>query len=245
MKNFAVEIFSQTASFRNPDFQNFHKSLDLPPPTTIVGLAGAALGLSPLQAQEFFESNDLQIGVYGLHAGKCSDTWKYNKEIRDMRTYNAGKDGSIIQKEYLINARFILAFSSENSETISKLIEAFQNPGYALTMGNSDSLAFVKNVEIDLPRLARHEVENCLLKGDVIDSVISHSSEKLEFSIYHTSEPLTYDLPVKFQYANDYGRRNVSQIATFSMIGKKMKLNYEVEGLMYKDLFVPLMNFYA
>lgn len=245
MKNFAVEILSQTASFRNPDFQNFHKSLDLPPPTTVVGLAGAALGLSPLQAQEFFESNDLQIGVYGLYAGKCSDTWKYNKEIRDMRTYDPGKDGSIIQKEYLIHSQFIIAFGSENSDVIAKLMEGFQNPKYALTMGNSDSLAFVKNIEIDLHKLSAHEVENCLLKGDVIDSVMRHSSEKLEFSIYHTSEPLTYDLPVKFHYANDYGRRTVSQIGTFSMIGKKMKLNYEVEGLMYKDLFVPLMNFYA
>lgn len=244
MQNLVIEILSQTASFRNPDFQNFHKSLDLPPPTTVVGLAGAALGLSPLQAQEFFESNDLQIGVYGLHAGKCSDTWKYNKDIVDMRTYDAGKDGSIIQKEHLIHSRFIIALSSESPDIILKLHEAFQNPTYALTMGNSDALAFVKNTETGLPLFSSYEVENCLLKGDVIDNVISVASEKLEFSIYNTSEPLTYDLPVKFQYANDYGRRTVSQIGTFSMIGKKMKLNYEVEGLMYKEIFVPLMNFY-
>ena len=244
MKNLVVEILNQTASFRNPDFQNFHKSLDLPPPTTVVGLAGAALGLSPLQAQEFFESTDLKIGVYGMYAGKCSDTWKYNKEIRDMRTYNPGKDGSIIQKEHLINSRFIIAFSNESPDVILRLYEAFRNPTYALTMGNSDALAFVKNIETDLPNQTSYEVENCLLKGDVIDNVISLASEKLEFSIYNTSEPLTYDLPVKFHYANDYGRRTVSQIGTFSMIGKKMTLNYAVEGLMYKDTFVPLINFY-
>ena len=242
MKNLVVEIFSQTASFRNPDFQNFHKSLDLPPPTTIVGLAGAALGLSPLQVQEFFEDNELKFGVYGLYSGKCSDTWKYNKGIRDMRLYNPEKDGSIIQKEYLIHSRFIIAFSSESSEVISKLHEAFQNPKYALTMGNSDSLAFVKNIEFDLPTVLSKEVENCLLQGDVIDSVMRLASEKMEFSIYHTSEPLTYDLPVKFHYADDYGKRTVSQVGTFSMIGKKMKLNYEVEGLTYKNLFVPLIG---
>jgi CRISPR-associated protein Cas5t len=242
MKNFVIEILSQTASFRNPDFQNFHKSLDLPPPTTIIGLAGAALGLSPLQAQEFFESKNSKIGIYGVSSGKCNDTWKYNKDIRDMRTYDPGKDGSIIQKEYLIHSQFIIAFASENSDMISKLIEAFQNPKYALTMGNSDSLAFVKNVEFDLPAILGTEVANCLLPGDVIDNVIQLASEKMEFSIYNTSEPLTYDLPLKFQYANDYGRRTVSHIGTFSMIGKRMKLNYEVEGLMYKDLFIPLIT---
>ncbi|MGE0589258.1 MAG: CRISPR-associated protein Cas5 [Cyclobacteriaceae bacterium] len=240
--NFAIEILSQTASFRNPDFQNFHKSLDLPPPTTIVGLAGAALGLSPLQAQEFFEFSGCKIGVYGVYLGKCSDTWKYNKEIRDMRTYDPGKDGSIIQKEYLIYSQFIIAFESKNSNAISKLIGAFQNPKYALTMGNSDSLALIKNMEFDLPVVSSTDVENCLLEGDVIDSVIRFASEKIEFSIYSTSEPLTYDLPLKFQYTNDYGRRTVSQVGTFSMIGKKMKLNYSVEGLMYKNLFVPLIN---
>ncbi len=242
MKNLVIEILSQTASFRNPDFQNFHKSLELPPPTTIVGLAGAALGLSPLQAQEFFESTNSKIGVYGIYAGKCSDTWKYNKEIRDMRTYDPGKDGSIIQKEHLVNSRFIIAISSESHEVISKLTEAFKNPTYALTMGNSDSLAFVKNIETDLPIVSKCEVENCILQGDVINNVMSLASEKLEFSIYHTSEPLTYELPLKFHYAHDYGKRAVSEIGTFSLIGKKMKLNYEVEGLMYKDLFIPLIN---
>lgn len=242
MKNFALEIISQTASFRNPDFQNFHKSLDLPPPTTIVGLSGAALGFSPLEAQEFFESNDLQIGIYGVFGGKCSDTWKYNKEIRDMRTYNPAKDGSIIQKEYLIQTRFVIAFFSENPDPVEKLANAFRNPKYALTMGNSDSLAFVKNIELDLPLRSSYTVENCMLQGDVINSVINLASENLEFSIYNTADPLTYDLPVKFQYASDYGKRTVSQIGTFSIVGRKMKLNYEIEGLTYKDLFIPMLK---
>jgi CRISPR-associated protein Cas5t len=242
MKNFALEIITQTASFRNPDFQNFHKTLDLPPPTTIVGLSGAALGLSPLEAQEFFESNDLQIGVYGVFAGKCSDTWKYNKEIRDMRTYDPAKDGSIIQKEYLIYTRFIIAFFGENHDALQKLAEAFRNPIYALTMGNSDSLAFIKNIELDLPQLSSYTVENCMLQGDVINSVMSLASENLEFSIYNTSDPLTYDLPVKFNYASDYGKRNVSKIGTYSIIGRKMKLNYEIDGLNYKDLFIPMLK---
>ena len=102
MKNFIIEIQCQTASFRNPDFQNFHKSLELPPPTTIIGLAGAALGYSPLRAQEFFDESKFEIGIYGTYLGKCKDTWKYNKGIRDMRLYDPGLDGSIIQKEFLI-----------------------------------------------------------------------------------------------------------------------------------------------
>lgn len=242
MKNLAVEILSQTASFRNPDFQNFQKSLNLPPPTTVVGLSGAAMGLSPSKVQEFFELNDLRIGVYGLFAGKCSDTWKYNKEIRDMRTYDPAKDGSIVQKEYLVRARFIIAFSSERDHAIEHLCNAFEDPAYALTMGNSDCLAFVKNIQSDLPQLTSYEVENCMVEGHVLDNVITQFPHNLDFSIYDTTDSFTYDLPVKFNYASDYGKRTVARIATYSIIGRKMKLNYSIDGLSYNDAFIPILN---
>lgn len=56
MLHCVIEIRSVTASFRNPEFQNFHKSFRLPPPTTLIGLAGAALGLSPKSAQDFLKN---------------------------------------------------------------------------------------------------------------------------------------------------------------------------------------------
>lgn len=242
MKNFVIEVKCQTASFRNPNFQNFHKSLELPPPTTIIGLAGAALGYTPLQAQDFFNDSNFEIGIGGFYGGKCLDTWKYNKGIRDMRFYDPGIDGSIIQKEYLINASFLIAFDSENEEAVRHLRAAFGNPVYALTMGNSDSLAHIKNIEENVNHTQLDEVENCYMQGNVVDQVI-HVAKKseLEFSIY-ANENLTYNLPLRFEYENDYGRRTTSKIETYSFIGKKMKLNYEVKGVTYKEHFIPLFS---
>jgi len=242
MRNFIVEIKCQTASFRNPDFQNFHKSLELPPPTTIIGMAGAALGYSPLQAQDFFDSYEFEIGVYGTYQGKCSDTWKYNKGIRDMRLYNPEKDGSIIQKEYLVFTSFLIAFSSKHSEALEKLNSAFQNPVYALTMGNSDSLAYIKSIEQDIEEMDATEIENCFIKGDVVNDVMSLADTgNLNFSIY-SNDTLTYDLPVRFDYENDYGRRTISKIGTFSLIGNQMKINFKIKGLDYKNRFIPLFS---
>lgn len=240
MKNFVIEVKSQTASFRNPDFQNFHKSLELPPPTTIIGLAGAALGYTPLQAQDFFDEYKFDIGVYGTYDGKCKDTWKYNKGIRDMRLYNPALDGSIIQKEFLINSRFIIAFSSQNNKAITQLNEAFLNPKYALTMGNSDSLAHLKFIENNFHEIEHDEVENCFVKGNIVSDVMSLAEKgKLNFSIY-SNPMLTYDLPIRFDYENDYGKRSVSKIETYSLIGNTMKINYKVKGISYKNHFIPL-----
>ena len=242
MKNFIIEIQCQTASFRNPDFQNFHKSLELPPPTTVIGIAGAALGYSPLRAQEFFDESKFEIGIYGTYLGKCKDTWKYNKGIRDMRLYDPGLDGSIIQREFLIFPTFIIAFSSENIKAVEKLYKAFTSPVYALTMGNSDSLASIKNIEIKLEISEADKIENCFVQGDVVNEVMSlANSGNFEFSIY-TNDTLTYDLPIRFEYENDYGRRTVSKIDTYSLIGDLMKINYNIKGLQYKNHFIPLFS---
>ncbi|MEX0607958.1 MAG: CRISPR-associated protein Cas5 [Balneolaceae bacterium] len=243
MKNFVVEIKSQTASFRDPDFQNFHKTLDLPPPTTIIGLAGAALGLSPLQSQEFFEKDDFQIGIYGNYDGRCNDTWKYDRRHSNRGLkYDPEMDGSVIQKEFLIQNTFLIAFSSANEEKLDELFSAFLSPAYALTMGNSDSLAFVKSVHKDVESAKRDTVDHCLVQGDIIDEVMRMAPQKMDFSIYQTSEPITYDLPTRFEYESDYGKRAVSSISTFSLIGEQMKLNFEVEGLSHNNNFIPLFD---
>lgn len=242
MKNFVLDIVCQTASFRDPNFQNFHKSLRLPPPTTIIGLSGAALGLSPLRAQEFFNESDFCIGVYGTFNGKSTDTWKYVRGIRDMRLYNPNLDGSIIQRELLVEANFIIAFSSENDEAISKLKLAFENPVYALTMGNSDSLAHIRSINIDLLYTEANAIENCIVKGNVIHKVMEKAENgNLEFSVY-SNEALLYDLPVRFNYEHDYGRRTISQVDSFSMVGQRMKLNFKLKGITYKNCFIPLFD---
>ena len=55
MPHCIIELVTQTATFRNPEFQNFHKSFLLRLLTTLMGLAGAAMGLSPKSAQDFFK----------------------------------------------------------------------------------------------------------------------------------------------------------------------------------------------
>lgn len=237
-----VEIVSQTASFRNPEFQNFHKTLDFPPPTTITGLTGAALGLSPKMAQEFVEEAHLKLGIASYNRGKTTDTWKYNRRTTQMHLYDPLLDGSVIQREILFFNNYLLCFCSENETFIDQLIDGFTNPTFALTMGNSDALAkvkrIIKNPEFD----HRNKIENCLVAGDVLGDVIHNSNNGLTFSIYQTSEPLTYDLPVRFDYKSDYGKRTVTDTKTFSFIGQAMQLNYDLEGVLVDNVFIPIFD---
>ncbi len=242
MHSFCIEIVSQTASFRNPEFQNFHKTLDLPPPTTVIGLAGAAMGLSPDMAQTFFNETPFQLGIAGNSKGRVIDTWKYNKRTTNMHLYDPLLDGSVIKKEHLVHNQFLLAFSSADVLKLAKLKQAFLNPYFALTMGNSDALALVKNIEENIEVTETDSLKNCVVKGDVVGDVIRNASNNLAFSIYQTSEPITFDLPTRFDYSSDYGKRVVANTSSFSFIGEAMQLNFKTKGVFFKDLFIPFFK---
>ncbi len=230
-----IKILTQTATFRNPDFQNFHKTLFLPPPTTIIGFAGAALGLSPQEAQKYFLEDYFQFGVYGTSDGIAKDLWKYRKKK------SSHFEIDILTKEILYSNKFFIVFASNNISKISQLRDAFENPYYALTMGNSDSLAKIKLV--DNHKFSHNKtIQNTIVEGDVISKVINNSNKTLEFSIYTTSEPITYDLPIQYYYKERYGARRISKRKQFSFIGKQMTLNYFLEGVIVSDFFIPLFS---
>jgi len=230
-----IKIITQTATFRNPDFQNFHKTLYLPPPTTIIGLAGAALGLSPKKAQEYFTEELFQFGVYGKSCGIAKDLWKYKK--KKSKTFVS----DIITKEIIFFNEFYIVYGTENNNLINEIKDAFDYPTYALTLGNSDSLAKIKLFEefyFDKSNI----IENVIIEDDVIDKVMSNPDKSLNFSIYTTSDPILYNLPIMFNYESDYGVRHIKKRKLFSFIGEKMELNYSVDGIFVNNIFIPLFN---
>ncbi len=236
MDYLVLRIYTQTSTFRIPEFQNFHKSYYLPPPTTIIGMAGAAMGLSAKGSQDFFDNikTGLKLGITGVSNGKAKDLWKFQKK--------KGKEvlTSTIKREILFNNVFMVAFGC-GSETINILKAAFENPVYGLTLGSSDSLAKIKIIT-EWKETQSLEVENCLLEGNIINDVLNNVDNGLEFSIYSTSDPITYELPVKFSYESDYGIRRLVERKMYSFVGRKMTLNMPKAGLLADGKFIPFIT---
>ncbi|MGB9498227.1 MAG: CRISPR-associated protein Cas5 [Dissulfuribacterales bacterium] len=231
-----VELFTQTATFRNPDFQNFHKSFILPPPTTLIGVAGAALGFGPKTSQDFFSSDNWLFGVFGKSQGKSNDLWKFRKKKGSTFTED------LLIKEFLYDNTFYLVYGNDDQNKIHQLVESFKNPKFALTLGNSDSLAKVIKVDLVKKVTSCSQITNCMVEGDIIDNVIQNAQNGLNFSIYTTSDPVAYDLPTSFDYAKEYGERKISARKTFSFVGEEMTLNFDLKGIMYNNNFIPLFD---
>ena len=172
------------------------------------------------------------MGAYALTQGVANDLWKYN----DFAT------GSIIQREVMFQNQFVIIYGSENQDKIYELEQAFSNPTYCLTVSSPDSLAKVEKVYTTTQTGYSHTVSHCLLEGNVVDEVINNAQNGLEFSIYSTSDPVAYQLPVQFSYTKDYGMRRVTKRKEFSFIGEEMLLNVEKKGIAVDDVFVPLFR---
>jgi CRISPR-associated protein Cas5t len=232
-----VELRTITATFRNPEFQNFHKTLHLPPPTTLVGLAGAALGKSPKGAQEWFEQDNWQIGISGTSEGYAKDLWKYQSStIKDTVEW----ERSVLHREILFDNHFFIVFGCSTENKVRLLRQAFLQPKYALTFGSSDSLAKIITSEIIEETHESRELSNCLTSGNVLNEVMENAFNGEDFSIYTNSEPIAYDLPTRFKYESDYGVRRVVQRKTLSFIGTRMQLNFTVLGVRFKEKFIPV-----
>jgi CRISPR-associated protein Cas5t len=203
MSYLLVELACQTATFRNPEFQNFHKTYNLPVPTTQKGIAGAALGLSPKASAAFFRTG-FEFGVYGNSLGKSNDLWKYRK--LKQKTFIS----DILTREILFENNFILVYGNESKKIINDLQSAFENPVYALTLGNSDSLVKVVNTSIKPVSENCEKLENCMVEGNLMNEILDQP-QNYEFSLKDGINPISFEIPFDFEYESDNGMRKVSK----------------------------------
>ena len=242
MKYLIIPLRSRTASFRDPEFQNFHRTLPLPPPATCIGLAGAALGLPPAKAQEHFVEGEWRIGIGGTSQGVATDLWKFN----DFKT------GSILIREILYGNRFFIVFGHDDATHLTQLADAFKRPHFALSCGPSDSLCTVRVNEMMITdTIAESEqIVNCYVDGDIIADTLSAAVKggSAAFSIRTTSTPVAQDLPVRFDYQKN-GIRMLRQRRLISYVQYPARLPDPVAGLTIpfdnlvadeRSIFIPI-----
>ncbi len=239
MSYLIVPLSSRTASFRDPEFQNFHRSLPLPPPATCIGLAGAALGLAPAAAQEYFTEGEWELGIAGRSRGLATDLWKYN----DF------KAGSILIREILYGNRFAIVYGHAVLQKLEELRQAFHRPRFALSCGPSDSLATldVAGMRILTSAAEATELVDCYANGDIVAQTLSSATTggTAAFSIRTTSTPIAQDLPVRFDYdKNDV--RMLRERRLLSYVRYPTRLPHPVAGVQHtfpddsRPSFIPV-----
>ena len=221
---FSIKGHAITASFRVPETHTFHKTLPLPPKTTIIGMLGAAIGLNLEDAHEYAEQNEILVGVYGTHKGMMKDLWNYRKIKRKECI------SSILIREYLYQNDFVISFGSQNKEPLEKLRTAFLSPVYPITAGNSDDLLkIIQITEISTVNSEKlSQFEHTVLPGDISKSC-KHNIDFDKLPITKTVyTPQVFRVPTKFTFDGD--ERRVAERKPFTFISSSVDVETPIEG---------------
>ena len=238
-KYLVVEAISETASFRIPEFHNYHKTLSLPPFTTLVGIAGAALGLNYQKAQNYFKKNKFSLGVYGKSKGFMKDLWK-------AKSTKSKSGRTVIKREIYYNNYFIFVFGSDN-DTINNIYNAFLEPVYALTAGSSDSLLKILPLHImekGSETKTKH-IENCLLFGNYLDNLklnLENLKVNKEYIFTPMNSPVSYNIPNSFVFYED-NIRKVKERKEYTFVVSPVISNIiEFNAIQFKEVKIPIFK---
>lgn len=227
MKFIRIKCSGCLNSFRQPDFHTYHKTLPLPPKTTVAGMIGSALGISPeCVNEEWLHNNRFQMGIVGKSNGKANDLWQIRKyENKQITAYKNGTESApyktaVIVRELLYASEFTLYLHFDNEVDFELVSAKIQNPEWALSLGREDELILIQEIkQIDLSETTDISFYNTVLPIDLttISYDIGFKSDSISSNLLDEA-PKSVKLPVTFIYNNDTGAREAAKFQTFSFI---------------------------
>ncbi len=225
MKFLRMKALGCLNSFRQPDFHTYHKTLPLPPKTTVAGMLGGALGISPQEVNEkWLKSNRFQMGIIGSSAGKANDLWQIRKyEGKRIAAYQKGEEKTpyktaVIVRELLYQAEFVLYLTFSDSEDFALVRQSLENPAWALSLGREDELIKV----IDLQEVELTEVENAVFQHTTLPieaqgakySLLLEERNQVGKNLLNEA-PKQVNLPTTFTHKKDSEAREAQTFQAF------------------------------
>lgn len=210
-----IDIKSFTASFRNPQNMKIQDSVPFPPPTTIVGILGAAFGYEHFRALEEFSDLLLGIKVREKH-GEGFDLWAIKKTDKSR-----GTQKSIVKRQFFYMPGFSVYLGSENKPFLEKIAKALKKPVYPLSLGRDDELITEIGATLtETFEIPEGEIENVVVKGRL-------SPQNIEVKLSEVAGEINkfqvFRLAKNFNLNKRTGARYPSGYNEYTFIDRKIK----------------------
>ena len=230
MYGFSVLLHGVTGSFREPSSHLYQATLPLPPVSALVGMAGAAVGKRFEKAWPSFMAMGLFVGASGTVKGRGIDLWRYRKvsqakekDKKDSDVFVLGTKAirsAVLNREFLVYPRITAFYASKDRGKIADLREAFTDPIFAISLGNSDEIACAMKVSevCEVEELKETtSFRDTFLHGDHADDV-RFDWEALKRS--GVAQPLRAPLvrPLIVDFAFDGAERHASCLQPFTFL---------------------------
>ncbi len=222
-----IEAAAPIGSWRPPEALTYHRTLPLPPYTTLVGMLGAALGLGLSDAYRFVADRGVRLGVGGWHEGELRDLWKFQK-LGDKEVKS-----DVLLRESWTDVRLAMVVETPDAATSATVADAFRAPAYPLTAGPSDALLKAVAVRVeDVEPVSTRVLAHALVFGEISPRFQLH--ESLRDIPFHRAirAPAIERLPIGFEFEPD-GRRRLLGRDIVSFVADAIELaedDQAVEG---------------
>jgi len=219
MKVLRIKLRAYTASFRKPQNMKIQDSFPFPPPTTIIGLFGAAMGLKHDQALKLFENSLMGIKVNGSVA-EGYDLWKIRKTDKSRKkTFK-----SLVKRQFYYFPEYRI-YLLDDEKLLQRLYQALKTPIYALSLGRDDELITHVNPEfIEGNFITQGEIENVLIKGTLEPGQITPS----ELNNQPIKKLGVYRLTRNFQINSRKGYRTPVGYCEYTFVNVKVEYSGEL-----------------
>jgi CRISPR/Cas system-associated protein Cas5 (RAMP superfamily) len=200
--------------------------LPLPPKTTVAGMIGSALGISPKEINdEWLKKDRFKMGIAGKSNGKANDLWQIRKyETKQIAAYNKGTETApyktaVIVRELLYSSDYLIYLSFANKDDNNRILEKLNHPEWALSLGREDELiriTEVKNIEIN----EREDIaySNTILPFDINTDGYTITLNGLSEGNILDEAPKIVRLPVTFSHKTNSEVREADSFQLFSFI---------------------------
>lgn len=242
-KTLFFELFQPFAQYRNPFTFYYAQTYPLPPKSTIIGMLQNAL-------DDWYGNNrgiekwwNLNISIHG---GFESVFWNYQSLIKGeielkrvnekvlfynqkLPLYGRGLTShrSPTNQQELFNGHLYLFIKGEEG-FIEEIKSSIETPKKVLSLGRSEDVIFIKNVElIRLLKLKIAEKNLWLTYPTYIKSKTKLNGEEKRFPIKNMKYPV-FSIPVKVLFEN-----NGTPIKTKGELTKKTERKQEFETVIY------------
>ena len=180
-----IKCYGVSNGFRTPLSQSVQDTLPLPTPTQLIGLFGAAAGLSRSEMQVIY--GKIKVGVVGTHIATFQDLTRIVKFASGGKIK---KPVALLIRENLFNSYFTIWYLPNSEISVSAIEDAFTNPKFALSLGRDDEIIRIDEIrKVDLKPLTKAILQDTVVPYS-LDPSLAKILESNDIMIPLTPIPL-------------------------------------------------------
>ncbi len=223
-----LDLSAPMACFRIPLHHNYHRSFALPPPTTVLGMLGAAMGLDETGIDAWLRQARPRLAIGGKHNGG-------GKELMTIRKVGAGgkikpnEFATILLRELRVDLVCRIVVQCATAEHERAVLQAVNAPRYPISAGPADFLAVMRAAWVDeLIIQPTERLHHCLAPGSLWGKAKIEAEALKNTALLETvAGPNSWNLPLAWQIGKQ-GERHPAAFAPFTFLTTAVKLQQPI-----------------